>query len=265
MDWLNLFNIHLTGTFDKRPIFAPENIYTSETICPQKVSVFGNVFYLCAFMEKLNDILLKVTVLFRKYGIKSITMDDIAREIGISKKTLYLFITDKKDLVNKVLDFEMERTRACFNELKPLGKNAISELFEVNRIMVEMMKRYSPSFDYDLKKYFPDINQRVLQNRRNGMHESVLANLKRGKAEGLYRSELNEEIITKLQISRIENMYSDAMFSGADFKMENVFKELFIYHIRGIANKKGIKYLEDNIHMFDYQESEIIKDPEGNL
>ena len=211
-------------------------------------------------MEKLNDILIRVAILFRKYGIKSITMDDISREVGISKKTLYHFVTEKSDLVNKIVDLELNQTRECFETVRKRGTNAISELFEVNRFVIEMMKRNSPSFEYDLKKNFPEAYQKVSITRRKGMYDSVLANLKRGKEEGLYRSELKEEIITKMQISRIENMYTDVMFKLDDYNAESIFKELFIYHIRGIANKKGIKFLEENIDKFDYTENEIFKE-----
>jgi AcrR family transcriptional regulator len=213
-------------------------------------------------MEKLNDILVKVAILFRKYGIKSITMDDIAREVGISKKTLYQFVTDKTDLVNKVVESEMGYNKECFESVTKKGENAISELFEVNRFMIGMMKRNSPSFEYDLRKHYPEVFQKVMLTRRKGMFDSVLANLKRGKAEGLYREELKEEILTKLQISRVEYMYSDAMFTSEDYSTENIFRELFIYHIRGIANEKGIKYLEKNIHKFDYTEREIFRESE---
>lgn len=216
-------------------------------------------------MEKLNDILLKVAVLFRKYGIKSITMDDIAREAGISKKTLYQYVTEKTELLNKVMESEMGRTKECFETVRAGGKNAIDELFLVNRFMVEMMKRYSPSFEYDLKKYYPEAHNKVLMARRKGMYDSVLANLIRGKEEGLYRAELNEEIITKLQISRLENMYTDVMFSINDYSTESIFKELFIYHLRGIANEKGIKYLEENMHKFDYTDTEIYKEGLGGI
>ena len=83
-------------------------------------------------MEKMNDILVKVAILFRKYGIKSITMDDISREVGISKKTLYQFVTEKADLVNKVLESERERTKECFEKVRARGKNAISDCrFEI--------------------------------------------------------------------------------------------------------------------------------------
>jgi len=213
-------------------------------------------------MEKENDILVKVAGLFRKYGIRSITMDDISRDAGISKKTLYQYVTEKTDLVNQVVDFELERANECFESVRSLGTNAISELFEVNRFMIEMMKRNSHSFEYDLKKYYPEAHQKILQRRRKGMYDSVLANLKRGKAEKLYRSELNEDLITRLQISRIENMYNDVIISIGDYSAENVFKEMFIYHIRGIANEAGIKFLEENIHKFDYSEKEIFKDNE---
>jgi TetR/AcrR family transcriptional regulator, cholesterol catabolism regulator len=211
-------------------------------------------------MEKLNDILLKVSILFKKYGIKSITMDDISREAGISKKTLYQFVTEKTDLVNMVIDSEMTRTRECFEAQRDASTNAISELLNVNKLMVGMMKRYSPSFDYDLKKYYPDAYQRVVLNRRKKMFDSVLSNLRRGKQEGLYRQELKEEVITRLQVSRLENMYSDVMLSIEDYSTENIFKELFIYHIRGIANEKGIKYLEENLHKFDYSDTDMFGD-----
>jgi AcrR family transcriptional regulator len=210
-------------------------------------------------MEKWNDILIKVGILFRRYGIKSITMDDIAREVGISKKTLYQFVTEKSDLVNKMIDLELLHTKDCFEAVRSIGNNAIAELFEVNRFMIEMMKRNSPSFEYDLKKHYPEVHQKVLLTRRNGMYESVLANLKRGKAEGLYRAELNEKIITKLQISRFENMYNDVIFSGDEYSAETVFKEIFVYHIRGIANEEGIKILDENIHKFDYAEKDILR------
>lgn len=212
-------------------------------------------------MERNSEILIKVAALFRKYGIKSITMDDISREAGISKKTLYQFVMDKSELVKKVIEFELNRTKDCFGIVCSQGVNAIGELFEVNRFVIEMMKRYSPSFEYDLKKYYPDIYQNVVIARRERMHESVRQNLIRGKKEGIYRKELQEEIITKIQISRLENLYeSDPVLSIDDFTTEKIFKEIFIYHIRGIANEKGIEFLEKNIHKFDYSEKEIYKE-----
>ena len=210
-------------------------------------------------MEKFNEILMKVSGLFRKYGIKSVTMDDVARELGISKKTLYQYVIDKTDLINKLMDYEIEGASICFDGILTTKYNAIEELFEVNRFLMSMLKRYSQSFDYDLKKYYPEIFDRTFLIRRNNIYNGVLANLKKGKLEGIYRKELNEEILTKLHVSRMEHIYSSSLFTKDEINSGEVFKEMFIYHIRGIANGKGIKVLEQNIHKLEYSDKEIFE------
>ena len=198
-------------------------------------------------MEKMKGIVSKAIDLFRKYGIKSVTMDDVARELGISKKTLYRYVNDKTDLVSKVMDFELERNKDCYLTLIHTGKNAIEELFEVLKYLSVQLKRYSPSFEYDLKKYYPAIYKKVHQIQRDNMYEAMLENSRKGKKEGLYRKEMQEEIIVKLQVSRIESMYEDHLFTIEDFTSGKIFLEVFIYHIRGIANEKGIAVLEENL------------------
>jgi AcrR family transcriptional regulator len=210
-------------------------------------------------MEKLNDILMKVSELVRKYGVKSVTMDDVAKELGISKKTLYQYVIDKTDLINKLMDYEIEGVGICLNGVLATKQNAIEQLFEVNRFMMGMQKRYSPSFDYDMKKYYPDIFHRVFMIRRNNIYNASLANLKKGKLEGIYREELNEEILAKLNVSRMENMRSSSLFTIEEINSGEVFKEMFIYHIRGIGNEKGIKFLDQNKHKLDYTDKEIFE------
>lgn len=198
-------------------------------------------------MEKMNDILPRVYDLFVKYGIKSVTMDDVGRELGISKKTLYHFVNDKSDLVAKVMDFEEEMNKRCYSRLESLQKNAIEELFEVHKFLGDLMKHYSYSLVYDLKKYYPGIYEHIHKIQRDHMRDAILENIRKGKKEGLYRKELQEEIIVKLQVSRIESLYEDNLFTIEDFTSGKIFREFFIYHIRGIANEKGIAYLEENL------------------
>lgn len=213
-------------------------------------------------MEKIQDILSKVSELFRIYGIKSVTMDDISRELGISKKTLYLYVTDKIDLINKLIDFEIEKAQKSFDGIFETNLNAIEELFEVNCFMMNMLKRNSPSFDYDMKKHYPVIFQKIHSIKRTNIYNATLNNLKKGKAEGLYRQELNEEILTKLHVSRIENLPDSSLFTTEEINSGNVFKEMFIYHIHGIANEKGIKFLNENIHKLDYFGKDYLADNE---
>lgn len=202
-------------------------------------------------MEKLNDILERVAVLYRKFGIKSVTMDDIASELGISKKTLYQFITDKDDLVNKVIETKLRSVTDCLNKVKANAGNAIEELFEVNRFILTLIKTYSPAYDYDLKKYYPEVFQILVQKKRESMYECVIENILRGKREGIYRIELEEEIIARMHVSRMEHFQDNSMFSIDEMTTVPIFKEMFIYHIRGLANEKGLKVLEESMDKFE--------------
>ncbi|MHC1704520.1 MAG: TetR/AcrR family transcriptional regulator [Tenuifilaceae bacterium] len=197
--------------------------------------------------EDLKNILLKVRELYMKYGIKSITMDDVARELGISKKTLYQLVSDKDDLVGKFIDFEIVNKQTeicnCFKNYL----NAIEGLFEISLFMNKAMKDQNPATEYDLKKYYPHHYQKILKARREGMYSYILLNLKQGKTEGLYREDMNEEIIAKLYLSRAENAHFTDIFTVEEFTSIKLFFELLTYHIRGIATEKGIKVLENKI------------------
>jgi Transcriptional regulator len=182
-----------------------------------------------------------------KYGIKSITMDDVARELGISKKTLYQYVTDKDDLVGKVMDNEIairqEEICNCFR----IGYNAIEELFEISILMNKLMRDQNPATEHDLKKYYPQHFQKIVNARREGIINYILLNLKKGIKEGLYRKEMNKEVIAKLYLWRIENAQISELFSAEEFSSIKLFVELLNYHVRGIATEKGIVELEKKI------------------
>ena len=174
-------------------------------------------------------------------------MDDVSRELGISKKTLYQYVKDKTELVEKIVELEIEKYGCFFEELLSKKLNAIEELFEVQRMVARMLREHNPSQDYDLRKYYPELYAKVLKIRRERMYNNILCNLKKGKADGLYRSELNEEIIAKIQLLRVETTFDTEIFTIEEIISTKVFFEIFIYHIRGIANEKGIEVLEQKL------------------
>jgi TetR/AcrR family transcriptional regulator, cholesterol catabolism regulator len=188
-----------------------------------------------------------------KYGIKSVTMDDVSRELGISKKTLYQYVSDKNELVKKVLELEISDRAKDFSKMECPELNAIEEIFEVHKMVRDMLKNYNPSTEYDLRKYYPELFAQLVKVRRERIYNNTLANLAKGKAEGLYRKELNEELIAKLQLSRVEAAFDDKIFTQEELLSPKLFLEMFIYHIRGIANEKGLIVLE-----------KILKDLENN-
>jgi len=205
-------------------------------------------------VKKNITVIKKARELYYKYGIKSITMDDVAREMGISKKTLYQEVKNKTELVGKVIDFEIEKRTEEFKELDKSKLNAIEELFEVNRQINNVLEKHNPSMHYDLRKYYPDIYKRLHDSKQNRMLKSLIKNLEKGKKEGLYRKDIDNEIIARLQVARAENVTTSSCVSIRDYISKKFFSEIFIYHIRGISNSKGIKFLEDNIDQLKIKE-----------
>lgn len=195
--------------------------------------------------EDLQLILEKVRHLFLRYGIKSVTMDDIARELGISKKTLYEHVSDKTQLVEQIAELEFEHRKKDYENILKNNLNAIEELLEVNKYTVSTLKEFSPSAGYDLKKYYPDLAKKIIEARRKIMTKTLSNNFEKGKKEGLYRTDFDEGIILRLCVARFETFRSSELFTRDEITSFHFIKELFIYHIRGIANEKGIKILEE--------------------
>jgi len=204
--------------------------------------------------KEMQNILERVGALYSKYGIKSVTMDDVARELGMSKKTLYQYVENKNDLVEKVLDYLLFERECEFLEIFEKNYNAIEELITVGIQVIKSIKYQNPATEYDLQKYYPVLFNKLQNIRKERMYNATLKNIQKGKQEGLFRKELNEEIIAKIQTSRFLNFSADEFFDPQEMlKPENIL-ELFIYHIRGIANQKGIEELDKTLKTIDIQE-----------
>jgi len=204
--------------------------------------------------RELENILEKVGELYNKYGIKSVTMDDVARELGISKKTLYQFVENKNELVEKVLNYLLNKNDCSFKNLANKKLNAVEELLEVSILIIKTIKEYNPSTEYDLKKYYPELYKKLNEIRKERMYDSVIKNIIKGKDEGLYRNDLDEEIIAKMQTSRFLNISTDQVINNEEVLKPRFIYEMFIYHIRGMANKKGIETLDKTLDKIDIKE-----------
>ena len=204
--------------------------------------------------KELEKILEKVSELYNKYGVKSVTMDDVASELGISKKTLYVHIENKNDLVEKVLNHIVSQNDCSFQKLADKKLNAVEEVLEISIHIIKTIQEYNPSTEYDLKKYYPELYKKLNDIRKEKMYDSVIQNISKGKKEGLYRDDLDDEIIAKMQTSRFLNMTSDHVINHEEVLNPRFVYEMFIYHIRGMANKKGIEILEKTLQKIDIQE-----------
>ena len=197
--------------------------------------------------EKELFIIERAGELFKKYGIKSVSMDDIAQQLSISKKTLYQHFKDKADLVVKVVQFHNCDKDQKFNEISNSNLNAIDSLIEVSKYLIEIMKDINPPILYDLRKYYPELTKDLIFKRKEHVFSNIKNNLLKGMEEGLYRQDLNPDIITSLYVKRMDDVFLEEDTYLNKFAQHEIFSQLFIYHIRGIVSNKGLKYFENKI------------------
>lgn len=199
---------------------------------------------------KMNDkalkILEQVRKLYHRYGIKSVTMDDVARHLCISKKTLYEHFEDKEDLVGQVIMLQVEAEDQCFSQIAEKKLNAIEELFEVYKLINLFYHDFNPSIEYDIRKYYPDLYMKIREIRRKRMYDSTLRNIEKGKKEGYFRSGIDASIISKMHVFRTENLFDNDLFTNEEINNVNVFNEMFVYHINGLLSEKGREFFERN-------------------
>jgi len=199
---------------------------------------------------RANSILEQVAKLYHRYGIKSVTMDDVAGQLGISKKTIYDYFSDKEDLVKHVLLFEHEIHCRFLNVIAGKKLNAVEKLLEVYKTIHSMLKEYNPSMEYDIRKYYPNLFVKNREIRRKQMFDSVYHNLNQGKKEGLYRKELNSRIIAKLHVIRTETLLDNDIFTPEEHTSVRMFHEIFMYHLYGILSHDGRTFFEKNFAKF---------------
>ena len=199
--------------------------------------------------KKFTEIVDRVLHLYIKCGVKSITMDDVAHELSISKKTLYLYVKDKADLVDKVIEYQLGQHRCEIANIDTNNINAIDVLIRASKFVCTQFKNMNSSVSYDLQKYYPASWNKIVEYRSTHIYEHIRNNMQQGIQQGLYRDDLNIDIISHLYVMKMEEVFlrppeNDIL---AKYTSEEIFNTMFHYHIRAIANKKGIEYYENKI------------------
>jgi AcrR family transcriptional regulator len=219
-------------------LLRPESMATDKNIATDQPGVEPG-------KERWQRILDETTKVFWKLGIKSVTMDDVATRLGISKKTLYQYVTDKNDLVDKILKHVSTCYKCDIDAVRAREKqNAIDELYAVTTTVAGHIQDIHPSIHFDLEKYHPEAFRNMVTNKRKEILGCMTENMTRGIAEGLYREDLNIPMIATIYIARFEMVFDGQLFPPERFSFKDLHWEIFRYHVRGIASKKGLEYLE---------------------
>lgn len=215
-----------------------------ETFKPKFVSNVYPGNFVPEMSEEDLKILDRCIRLFMKYGVKSLTMDDIAGQLGMSKKTLYQYFENKEDLVIKATEHHFRLENQAILGLCAHSSNAIDEMLNISQWISAQMQGINPVLIFDLKKHHPKAWHLFEQHRNSDVYRCILHNLQRGVQEGLYRSDMCPDIIARSYIGRMEVVIDPELFPPDQFGFAAIHKEFIHYHIRGIASSKGLKYLE---------------------
>lgn len=194
--------------------------------------------------QKFDSLIEGCYKIFTEHGIKNISMDDLSRMMGISKKTLYQFVENKVDLLKKINLYIQETIRTRMEELKKTDLNAIDILLEMSKIASSKHLRINPMITFEFRKYYPQVFEDYICVKKELIIDNIKKNIDQGIKEGLYRQDLNKDIIAHLYFKKIEDFHNPEITDLQNFSYESVFEVMFENHIRGIANQVGIEYFE---------------------
>lgn len=179
--------------------------------------------------------------LFTRYGLRSVSMDDIARHLGISKKTIYQHFADKDEVVATVAKGHMERQRLEFEKIARQSKNAVEELVRISFCLKENMKDINPSLLFDMQKYHQKAWNEWLSFKQKFIRENIIRSLKQGIDEGVFRDDVQMDIIATMRLEQVQMAFDNSIFPRHRFSVPEVQAQLFEHFIYGLFTDKGRK------------------------
>jgi AcrR family transcriptional regulator len=192
---------------------------------------------------------IKAHEMFLQYGIRSVSMDDIAAQLGISKKTLYQYYTDKDELVDAVLQYEIQHgqqdCQKCFRD----SKDAVEEIFLTMERIVEQFRNMNPMVLYDLQKFHFNAFQKFLKYKNDFLLDVIRKNIERGISEELFRPEINADILSRFRLESMMIAFNMNVFPPRKYNLADVTLEIIEHYLFGLATLKGhnliLKYKQE--------------------
>ena len=194
-------------------------------------------------------VLNKARELFFTYGLKSISMDDLARQSGVSKKTIYQAVADKQELVAKVVEDLIKCHKELVATTGQSASNVIDEVVQLSCLPFDTLAAININFFYELEKFFPSEWKKLLEHRQTFMLPTITDNLKRGIAEGLYRDDLDVDFTAKIRLQQIETALKPIGFSDRKIEPRRLMNELTLFYLHGIVTTKGKRFINKYLNL----------------
>ena len=197
--------------------------------------------------EKRNEIIDKSAMIFLRHGIKSVTMDDLAKALGVSKKTIYNYFKDKDDLVKLIVSTLIERNRTSCEIGRLKSENAIDALMNISEYSTRLFTEIHTSVFFDLQKYYPEAWNIIKQHRLDFVSNQITQNIVRGQEEGIYIAELDPKIMSGIHLASVSMMTDSDIFGVESNEYGKLSHEIMLFQLRGIVNDKGRELMIKNM------------------
>lgn len=195
-----------------------------------------------------NRILSAAEVLFCRYGIKGVTMDDIARQLGMSKKTLYKEFEDKNAMIVSLVESSIMAHHEKTLYFECTSQNAIDEILHLMRYMGSLFSSVNPNVFYDMQRYHTEAWQRFREFKEDQVLNYIVRNLEKGREQGLYRPDINIRILAVLRMEQLELALNPSVFPPDRFNISEVNVQLLDHFLHGICTLKGHKLINKYMH-----------------
>jgi len=196
-------------------------------------------------LEAKDKILGSAEELFIRYGIRSVTMDDVARDASMSKKTLYQYFENKDSLVNEVVKKHFENEANEFEEINDKAENAIHEMMLVSQCLRKHVFRMNPSLLYDMQKYHGAAWDEYLKFKHTIIRGRIEDNIRKGIEEGCFREESDPEILSILRVEQVQLVFNSKIFPNDKFDFRTVQLQIMDHFVNGLLTDEGRKKYEE--------------------
>ncbi|MES2430530.1 MAG: TetR/AcrR family transcriptional regulator [Bacteroidota bacterium] len=196
-------------------------------------------------MEVKDRIIQGAFELFMRYGFRSVSMDDIAGKMGMSKKTLYQHFEDKDQLVEAALDYDIEHDQRDCMLCMAESQNAIEEVYNIIDTVAEQLRDMNPMVLYEMQKFHPSAFKRFQKHKDEFILKMIHQNLQRGIAEGLYREDINIEVLSKFRLESMMLIFNIEVFPLAKtYPLKELMLIIGEHFLYGISSPKGYKLIQ---------------------
>lgn len=197
--------------------------------------------------EQVDKITCRAADLFLSKGIRNVTVDDVAREMGMSKKTIYTIFENKADLINQVVKADMKRKEKEVELIGNAGYDAVEEMLHIGKQVSETLKTFSINIVHELTRFYPETWQLIEEHKNTFVFNFIYNNILSGRKQGLYREDFDADIKVKLYITYTDSILNPGPIFKANYNLSEIYYQHVLHYLHSICNENGRKILEKHL------------------